>query len=118
MAGFQKTVLVIAIILLILILVIIGYSLSYSAKANWPPIVGDCPDYWVDLSGNGTGCYNSRNLGTCSPAVEDDLFIVDFSGYDNCQKYTWATNCKITWDGITSGVLNPCVDTTTTTTEE
>jgi hypothetical protein len=27
-----------------------------------------------------------------------------------CAKYTWATNCGVTWDGITSGVPNPCID--------
>jgi hypothetical protein len=31
-----------------------------------------------------------------------------------CAKYKWATSCGVTWDGITSGVKNPC-DTTTTT---
>jgi hypothetical protein len=108
MLTFHKVVLGIAIILLVLILALIGYSLSYSTTVNWPPIVGDCPDYWVDLSGNGEGCYNSRSLGstTCKK-------IIDFSDYTDCQKFEWATECNITWDGITSGVLNPC-DTSTT----
>ncbi len=112
MLTFHKVVLGIAIILLVLILALIGYSLSYSTAVNWPPIVGDCPDYWVDLSGNGKGCYNSYSLGSIDCK---NTKIIDFSDYTDCQKFEWATGCNITWDGITSGVLNPC---TTTTTEE
>ena len=26
----------------------------------------------------------------------------------SCSKYRWATGCGVTWDGITSGVKNPC----------
>ena len=33
-----------------------------------------------------------------------------------CSKYTWATRCGVTWDGITYGVNNPCATTTTATT--
>ena len=32
-----------------------------------------------------------------------------------CSKYNWATGCGVTWDGITSGISNPC-DTSTTDT--
>ena len=53
--SFQKIVLIIAIIFLILFLVLIGTSLSNSNNdLDWPPVVGNCPDYWVDLSGNGS----------------------------------------------------------------
>ena len=117
MLGFQKTVLSIATIFLIFILVLIGYSLSNSSSTtNWPPVVGDCPDYWVDLSGNGEACYNSHNLGTCglhNKTDETKKTTVDLSKYTDCEKFDWATDCGITWDGITSGILKPC-DTTTT----
>lgn len=121
MLGFHKTVLSIAIILLVLILALIGYSLSYSETTNWPPIVGDCPDYWVDLSGNGEACYNSKSLGTCSlpdkNSKDTDVKITaNFSSYTVCDKYNWSTSCGVTWDGITSGVLNPC-DTSNTETD-
>lgn len=118
MLTFHKVILGIAVILLILILTIIGYSLSYSSAVNWPPIVGDCPDYWVDLSGNGEACYNSKKLEgneTCALLTVSDGITMNFSGYTDCQKKEWATNCGITWDGITSGVLDPCIETTTET---
>ena len=61
---FQKKVLIIATVLLIVILVVVGILLSKSnANENWPPIVGDCPDFWVDMSGNGEACLNSQSLG-------------------------------------------------------
>ena len=64
---FQKMVLTAAIVILIIMLVIIGMSLSKASyEDTWPPIVGDCPDYWVDMSGNGEACMNSHSLGTCN----------------------------------------------------
>jgi len=124
--SFQKIVITIAIILLILTLVFIGYALSKSkAEAVWPPMIGDCPDYWIDLSGNGAKCVNTHSLGTCNipTAGEDnsmDFSAPVFSGANSsCAKYTWAKNCGVTWDGLTSGVPNPCSQdqqSTTTTT--
>ena len=117
--NFQKIVLTIAIIILIIILVIIGLTLSKAnAEEEWPPIVGDCPDYWVDMSGNGEQCFNSHSLGRCNIPSKGDKNTMNFNQSPftdengDCARYTWATKCRVTWDGITSGVQNPC-DTTT-----
>ena len=119
---FQKIILTIATILLIVILVVIGVSLSKaSVEDTWPPIVGECPDYWVDMSGNGEACFNSHSLGRCNIPSEGEKGTMNFNQSpftgDNglCSKYNWATSCQLTWHGITSGVKNPC-DTTTDTT--
>ncbi len=121
--SFQKTVLIIAIIFLIFFLVIIGVALSNSTtKAEWPPVVGDCPDYWVDLSGNGSECFNRHHLGICPafiPTADDKKTMnfnqAPFNGTNgDCAKSKWANKCKLTWDGITYGVSNPCNTTTTT----
>ena len=115
--NFQKIVLIMAIVLLIIILVAIGVTLSKSRREeNWPPIVGECPDYWVDMSGNGEACVNSNSLGRCNipndanaNANAMNFNQAPFTGDNgNCSKYRWATSCKVTWDGITSGVKNPC----------
>jgi len=119
--NFQSIVLTIAIILLIVTLVLIGIALSKSKYANgWPPVTGDCPDYWVDLSGNGAACYNSKNLGVqnCSKTTYNGTYkdekVMDFTTAaftgDNgaCTKATWANKCGVSWDGITYGVSNPC----------
>ena len=112
---FQKIVLIIAIILLIITLVVIGYSLTKAkAESQWPPIVGDCPDYWIDVSGNGSACVNVQSLGKCNiptaGAQNPKNFSVGaYNGSNSmCAKYTWSKNCDVTWDGITSGVANPC----------
>jgi hypothetical protein len=32
-----------------------------------------------------------------------------YTGSDGlCNKYTWATQYGLQWDGITSGITNPC----------
>lgn len=115
---FQKLVLTIAIVVLIIILIIIGSTLSKSsAEEEWPPIVGDCPDYWVDMSGNGEACFNRHNLGICNVSNDGENGTMNFNQSPftdengHCAKYNWAKKCRVTWDGITSGVQNPC-DTT------
>ncbi len=119
--SFQKVVLTVSIIVLLVILVVIGMALSNAKYGEtWPPIVGDCPDYWVDMSGNGEACMNSHSLGTCNIPTKGkknnntmNFNELPFTGNEGtCAKYRWATACKVTWDGITSGVANPC-DTTT-----
>lgn len=119
MEGFQKTVLFIAIVILIIALIFIGIALYYSdAKQSWPPLVPNCPDYWnIDGSGNNTTCTNIRDLGTCQAKSGDKHLVMSFNtpafSGDNsaCAKYTWATKCNVSWDGITYGVSNPCQTT-------
>jgi hypothetical protein len=112
--NFQKIVLIVATMILIVVLVIIGISLSKSMNNNWPPTVADCPDYWIDLSGNGQACFNTHGLGKCNIPSESDKLTMNFNqspfiGSNGiCAKYKWAKNCQVTWDGITSGVKNPC----------
>jgi hypothetical protein len=122
MQGFQKFVLFIAIILLTIVLIFIGFALRKKSTAVWPPVIGDCPDYWIDTSGNGAGCVNIKNLGngTCKPTGTDKYLTMDFTqpsfvgGAGLCAKYNWANSCGVTWDGITYGATNPCTATGTT----
>ena len=118
--SFQKTVLMVAVIALVVLLVFMAYVLTKAKyEAEWPPIVGNCPDYWVDLSGNGTACFNSKSLGKCNIPTKTDKNTMNFNikpynGADSeCAKNKWATTCGVTWDGITYGVNNPCSTTTT-----
>lgn len=116
--SFQKTVLTISIIVLILLLVVIGMSLSKSNEdIEWPPVLGACPDYWVDLSGNGGACFNTHSLGECNKPTTGNKNTKNFNqapfnGTDGtCAKSKWATKCNVTWDGITYGITNPCSTT-------
>ena len=116
MKLFQKIVLFIAIILLIIILTFISISLAGKApNQTWPPIVSSCPDYWViDGSCNNTKCINTKDLGTCPPTGGNKHLVMNFktSNYTGssgpCNKYTWANNCGVSWDGINYGINNPC----------
>jgi hypothetical protein len=113
--NFQKTIAVLALIILILLLVWIGVSLTKSSGSkSWPPIIGDCPDYWLDLSGSGEACFNAKRLGNCNIPSKGNPNAMNFninpfnSSNGECAKYKWAKACGLTWDGITSGVSNPC----------
>lgn len=115
MDGFQKFVLFAAIIILIIALVFIGIALSYSSDTSWPPMTPECPDYWtMDGSGNNANCINVKDLGTCPSQSGQKHLTINFNNApyngsnSTCAKYTWATKCGISWDGITYGVDNPC----------
>lgn len=118
MEAFQKLVLFSATIILMVALVFIGVALSYSKDQVWPPMTPECPDYWlIDGSGNNTKCVNMKDLGTCPAQSGDKHLKMDFnsgafSGSNElCAKYTWATKCGVSWDGITYGANNPCQTT-------
>lgn len=121
--NFQKVVLIISAIILIIVLLFIGYSLSQSkSDIQWPPMIGDCPDFWVDLSGNGEACFNSHSLGKCNIPTADEQGTKNFNTYPynaengTCAKYTWAKGCGVSWDGITYGFSTyPCASVTGTT---
>ena len=105
MGPFQKIVILLFVILLILILVIVGFTVSNTKNKTWPPVVADCPDYWLDQAGNGSKCVNVKGLGNCSNNNNMD-FTKDLPTV--CKKYTWAKGCGLTWDGITNLSSDPC----------
>jgi len=115
MDSFQTIVLIVAVCLLALLLLIIGVALSYSKDQSWPPLTPSCPDYWtIDGSGNNTTCTNVKDLGTCPANSGQEHLVMNFNqaqytGANGlCQKYQWANNCNVSWDGITYGINNPC----------
>ena len=107
MSSFQDIVINIAIFFFIITIVIIGVSL-YRNKASfsYPPVVADCPDYWIDSSvGNGSNCQNKKNLGKSSCEKNMDFSTSNWSGDRGlCNKARWAKSCDLTWDGITTNV--------------
>ncbi len=110
--NFQQIVLYIAIILLIVALIVFGSMLYTDAKV-YPPTQGQCPDYWIDMSGGiGTGgyCINTKNLGKgeCSNRMNFNTGV--WTGDDGlCNKQKWAKSCDLTWDGVTNNP-NACED--------
>ena len=115
MESFQKSVLICAIIVLLFVLVIIGIALTNASNTNWPPMIPDCPDYWlIDGSGTNTKCVNVKDLGTCPKRrgqkhLSMNFNLPVFTGSQGlCNKYKFANRCKVSWDGINYGVSNPC----------
>ena len=116
LGSFQKIVLITAIVILILSLVVIGIILKSNKGQTWPPSVPECPDWWLaDGSGNNGVCTNVKDLGICKPQSGKKHLTMNFNTSNftgsngDCNKYTWATNCKVSWDGITYGVVDsPC----------
>ena len=110
LGGFQKTVLIIAVVILLGMLMLIGSSIvANQNNQTWPPSVPSCPDWWVsDGSGNTGHCINKKDLGTRN--IKSKNFNTPaFTGSNGtCNKYKWAKKCKVSWDGITYGVDNPC----------
>ena len=120
MNTFQNTVLIIALVIFIILVILIGVVIvNGSNSEEWPPLVGECPDYWVDMKGNGAKCVNVKDLGTCntSPNQMNGHTFMNFNegvfngGNGSCGKYQWANGCGVSWDGITYGAKNPCDDT-------
>lgn len=110
MAGTVQTViLVVAAIGLTISLIVVFLMIRRQNKVKWPPVVAQCPDWWkatTDSSGK-VACLNVQNLGKCTGAFYPDE--PQYSGADGlCNKYKWASNCGIQWDGVTYGVDNPC----------
>lgn len=107
--NFQYTVLMIAGTILLLALSFIAYSLYTLHKTRkYPPVVGDCPDYWESSEENGKPiCRNTKNIGNCGKKM--NFSGPQFVGDDGiCNKAKWAKNCQLSWDGITN-VSDVCV---------
>ena len=117
--SFQRITIIIFIVLLIIISIFLALMISKSrSNKPWPPIVGSCPDYWSDIIPEGktaetyvagSNCTNTKHLG--SPVETSMNFTTnDYIGANGlCNKFTWARDHGISWDGITYGVPNPCV---------
>jgi hypothetical protein len=98
---FQNSILILAVVLLIIGSIVLAYAIKSSIKSQkWPPYVSNCPDYWLDTTGNGSACKSSGvNMSPgalCSGTV-------NFSKYDPCQKYNISNTCGIYWDGVNYG---------------
>lgn len=110
--SFQRIVIYIAIAVLFVMMVIIAITMHNNSKdITWPPVIGDCPDYWHDDGTSGSKCVvniNEVNKGTASSPMNFDTAPYNSASGSSCAKYRWATSKGVSWDGITYGVSNPC----------
>lgn len=101
--GPTQKIISIFMLLMILILSIIVYNeTSRNMKdVEFPPFVSNCPDFWTEsLDGK---CMNEHNLGNSPVMAFVDPSNVAWEGaIGNCNKYKWANENGLTWDGITN----------------
>jgi hypothetical protein len=105
-SAFQKAVLGIAIVIFVIAIVTIVFTIHKSnTTTEWPPVVGDCPDYWADGGEGGSACVNTHRLGKCNLGGVDDsknFAVQPYNDGDHCAKMKWANQCGVVWDGITT----------------
>ena len=104
--SFFTIVVSVAIAVLLITLAIVALAL-YRGKSNvkYPPVVGKCPDYWVDQSttNNGAVCKDVKALGVAACPKTMNFSTVDYQGTTgDCKKKKWAKECGVSWDGITN----------------
>lgn len=110
--NFNSIVLQVATIILIIILIIIAMFMHYlSENAMYPPVISECPDYWnvVKNSDGKISCENVLKKNPASVSSLDSCNKVDSVNFMGasiddtvCNKYNWARNCNVVWDGITN----------------
>ena len=104
---FYKNIFVSTILSVIILLVIVGV-IMYNSKDTqiFPPILSFCPDYYNLDNGIcvNTGIWNTANTECNNLNFNDPKYTVLGTGIDSglCAKKTVATDCRITWDGITN----------------
>ena len=114
MASFQINVIIFAGILLIGSLATIAYMFKRNKlEQTWPPVVGECPDFWTLQGMSGTVC----NAGTTNIGLPSTIKTIDTSNFKytgaessdysgnytgHCALKQWANASGVTWDGITN----------------
>ena len=95
---------VISVLMLIMIIILAAVAYGETAKnmkdVEFPPYVSNCPDFWEETDGG--VCKNTHSLGDpivnkVRPATKNWNGLTG-----DCNKYRWANNKGLTWDGITN----------------
>ena len=65
--NFQKWTIGIFTIILVIILIYLGMNINTpNTSKHWPPLTANCPDYWADVTGDGSNCiatYGNNTTG-------------------------------------------------------
>ncbi len=106
MGVFNKSVLVMTIVAFIGCVIYFAYKLGKSKEnEKYPPVVANCPDYWLDQSykNDGSNCVNKNKLGDPQCPTTMNFSGPIWNGTNGlCAKSTWANSCGLTWDGVSS----------------
>lgn len=105
MNSFQNIVLSVAGIILIIFITFIGVFIYRNKNTvAYPPVLAQCPDYWVNQMSDGqNSCLNVKNLGSSTCGKNKSFNTSEWKGKGGlCNKSKWARSCNLTWDGITT----------------
>jgi len=128
MEQFQRVVIGLAIVIFLSIIAFLLYMLfSTATKGTWPPTEQNCPDYYIDVAGDGSMCRGvtglafqtkltpAKTIGTVTIAADGCTgisgmnaagFVSGSGAYPRlCAKNTMAAACGATWDGVTYGSI-------------
>lgn len=99
--NFQKIIIIIALVILVVSLLSIGLVIRNSkSDVVFPPMVGQCPDYWKETSNN--VCQNVLKLGKTTCEQIKDFNGSEYQGKQGIiEKCNWAKSCDLVWDGVT-----------------
>ncbi len=107
--GFYKTTLIVAIVHLILFLAILGSIMLYNKTEKlYPSELPTCPDFYTfdgSYCNANSSIYSFPTGNNCSNILMNSAeFSVPGTNENSglCSKKTIATDCKISWDGITN----------------
>lgn len=108
MELYQRVVLGIAIVLLIAAYIMIYFTLVDNNK-NWPPSVAKCPDYWeYNAASDMCKSNNGFNEGSSGVTEYPDVDGETLTQKSTCDKYKWAKEKEVSWEGLSYGVSMDC----------
>jgi len=122
METFYISVISVASVLFFITLITFSFLIFRNSKNEiYPPILNDCPDYWIN---NGDTCIvpvNNINVGYDITALKDPKLTPGANGNEinfsdpawatsdinvTCAKKKWANKFGILWDGVSN--YNSC----------
>lgn len=114
---FQQIVLVVATIILLICLILIGIALyKHRYNEKYPPVIGRCPDYWIDASDTDSNTIickrnNNKNYNqNLNRGTGHDEFTYDSSllhgNHGICERAEKARKVNLSWDGITNSTVD------------
>ena len=96
--GFYKNTIIAFAVQLIILLLIMAYIISNRNKnQEFPPTISLCPDYY-SLSDSGTCNTDSSIYSNDRP----ECVRMNPKGMSLNEKRNWASDCGVSWDGITN----------------
>jgi hypothetical protein len=114
LGNFQKKALGVALLILTFCIAVMSYANFKKQAIEFPPLINDCPDYFVydpDAT-EGPQCTAKLGVYSATDSIPPLTLTGDYlptNANSMCKKKAWAQANAVTWDGITNDIsLSPC----------